>query len=171
HTASNVLANRQYAKWYHPDGSVTGLAPFFSWKSTRQMYTLRGFHQFTCILVIAEEYTHRVHTNMTSRWGQRHVAHCLNTLRDAVMCMADATPMSFVNGFQMGYITDEQAHMCRDWEGLRAWANDPKRGVRTRGPDGEGEGQLKPGNLFDFEYPSEIIPFPDLTEQERLGLA
>lgn len=135
------------------------------------MYTLRGFHQFTCVLVLAEEYTHRVNTNVTSRWGQRHFAHCLNILRDAVMCMADATPMSFVDGFQMSYVTENQAYMCRDWEGLRAWANAPERGVRTRVTGGEADGELGPGALFDFEYPSEIIPFPDLTEQERFGLA
>ncbi|KAG8157994.1 hypothetical protein KVR01_012266 [Diaporthe batatas] len=135
------------------------------------MYTLRGFHQLTCVLVIAEAYTHRVHTNTTSRWGHRHVAHCLNTLRDAVMCMADATPMSFVDGFQMSYVTDNQAHMCRDWEGLRAWANAPERGVRTRVTDTEAGNDLEPGALFDFEYQTEIIPFPDLTEQERVGLA
>lgn len=85
--------------------------------------------------------------------------------------MADATPMSFVNGFQMGYITDDQAYMCRNWEGLRAWANDPERGVRTHVADGSDDGKLKPGALFDFEYPNEIVPFPELTEQETSGLA
>lgn len=172
-TASNVLVNQRYAKWFHKDGTVTHLAPFFSWGSTRQVYTLRGFHQLSCVLALAEEYAHRVHTNATSRWSTRHVAHCLNALRDAVMCMADAAPVSFVGGFQTGYVTDDQAYVCRSWEALRAWANDPRRGVRTRVAAGDEPpgGQLKPGALYDFEFPDEILPFPELTEKERAGLA
>lgn len=173
--ASNVLVNQRYAKWYHPDNTTTRLAPFFSWNSTRQMYTLRGFHQLTCVLALAEDHAHRVHTNTSSRWSTRHVAHCLNTLRDAVMCMADATPMSFVNGFQMGWVSDEQAYMCRDWEALRAWANEPERGVRTmesldQAGDEEGS-HLHAGDLYDFEAVDEIVPFPSLSDEEMRGLA
>lgn len=186
HNSSNVLANQRYATWFHPPAddqapAATRLHPFFSWKTQRQMYTLRGFHQLSCVLVIVEEYAHRLHASnnsdsnsTSSRWGPGHVVHCLNTLRDAVMCMADATPMTFVNGFQMGYVTDEQAYMCRDWEGLRTWANDPVRGVRTSAEadvaDGTDDGELTVGALYDFEEPNEIVPFPKLTEAEAAGL-
>jgi hypothetical protein len=60
-------------------------------------------------------------------WGPEHVAHCLNTLRDAVMCSADATPISWVNGYEQGRVTDDQQAACRNWDDLRSWADEEGR--------------------------------------------
>ncbi|KAJ0345603.1 hypothetical protein KNSL1_008257 [Colletotrichum chrysophilum] len=62
-------------------------------------------------------------------WPPEHVAYCLNVLADAVQCTADATPLSFVNGFGSGHLTDGQQAWCRDWDSLRAWAADEERSV------------------------------------------
>ncbi|KAF9697565.1 hypothetical protein EKO04_003957 [Ascochyta lentis] len=82
-------------------------------------------------IVIAEEYGYRVN-NRSSQWTSGHVAHCLNTLREAVMCLADATPLSFLDGVGVGHVTDGKQGFCRDYSDLRRWANDPVRRTRTR---------------------------------------
>lgn len=99
---------------------------------------------------------------MSSQWSPKHVAHCLNAIREAIMCLADATPMSYVNGFAVGHVTDDQQFMCRDWTALRRWANEPERGIRYKNLS-------PPGSKFDKN--TEIIPFPQLSEEEKSGLA
>lgn len=90
------------------------------------------------------------------------MAHCINTLRDAIMCMADAQPLSYVDGYKNGHATDDQAMMCRDWEELHKFVNDPARGLRIKNvaPAGSKEDKMAP-----------IIPYPDLTEAELRGVA
>ncbi|KAG6353962.1 hypothetical protein INS49_005220 [Diaporthe citri] len=161
HNSSNVLVNGNYADWVHPDGNVTKLPPYYSTVSNRQTYIIRGFHQMHCLLSITEEYGFRYH-NMSSQWSPKHVAHCLNAIREAIMCLADATPMSYVNGFAVGHVTDDQQFMCRDWTALRRWANEPERGIRYKNLS-------PPGSKLDKN--TEIIPFPQLSEEEKSGLA
>lgn len=78
------------------------------------------------------------------------------------MCLADATPMSYVNGFAVGHVTDDQQFMCRDWTALRRWANEPDRGIRYKNLS-------PPGSKYDKN--TEIIPFPELSEEQKSGLA
>ncbi|OLN94034.1 hypothetical protein CCHL11_03393 [Colletotrichum chlorophyti] len=163
HNSSSVLANRRYGKTIRPDGSVTGLNPFFTWKKNdegRQLYTLRGFHHMHCLIVVAEEFAYHFHNQ--SKWTKPHIAHCVNTLRDAIMCLASAQPLSFINGYGVGQITDDQADMCRDWSALRAWGNDPARGIRVI--------DNAPPNVT-WENITEILPYPELSEMELRGLA
>lgn len=47
--------------------------------------------------IILEDIGYRVH-NMSSKWTSGHVIHCINTLRAAVTCLADATPISYIHG-------------------------------------------------------------------------
>ncbi|KAL0932756.1 uncharacterized protein CTRU02_211719 [Colletotrichum truncatum] len=161
HNSSNVLVNGNFADWHKPDGSIAKLPAYYSTVSYRQTYIIRSFHQMHCLISIAEEYGHRVH-NTSSQWAPQHVAHCLNAIREAIMCLADASPMTYVNGFAVGHVTDDQKFMCRDWGALRKWANDPVRGIRYK--------NLAPAGAKHDNY-TEIIPFPELSEMEKLGLA
>jgi hypothetical protein len=78
------------------------------------------------------------------------------------MCMADAQPLSYVNGYKNGHATDDQAMMCRDWEELHKFVNSPARGLRIK--------NVAPaGSKVDKMAP--IIPYPDLTEEQLRGLA
>ncbi|KAK6218506.1 hypothetical protein QIS74_06386 [Colletotrichum tabaci] len=161
HNSSNVLLNGKFADWKKPDGTVAKLPAYYSTVSNRQTYIIRSFHQMHCLISITEEYGHRVH-NVASQWAPQHVAHCLNAIREAIMCLADATPMTYVNGFAVGHVTDDQQFMCRDWSALRKWANDPVRGIRYK--------NLAPEGAKHDQY-TEIIPFPELSELEKVGLA
>ncbi|KAL2878363.1 hypothetical protein SGCOL_006334 [Colletotrichum sp. CLE4] len=161
HNSSNVLVNGNFADWKKPDGTVAKLPAYYSTVSYRQTYIIRSFHQMHCLISIAEEYGHRAN-NVSSQWAPKHIAHCLNAIREAIMCLADATPMTYVNGFAVGHVTDDQQFMCRDWSALRRWANDPVRGIRYKNVAPEGAG---------YDNNTEIIPFPELSELEKVGLA
>ncbi|CCF40735.1 hypothetical protein CH063_11222 [Colletotrichum higginsianum] len=154
-----------------PDGDVAEMEPFWPWEPRadgKQIYAIRGFHQMHCIVcepfaivdkkfernmgtfadqprpaqfVISEEFTFHYNRVNETKWTAGHVAHCINTVRDAIMCMADSQPLSFANGYKVGHATDDQAMMCRDWKALHAWS--------------------------DMIVP--IIPYPELTEAELKG--
>lgn len=111
--------------------------------------------------VLSEEFTYHYQTNDTM-WTAGHVAHCLNTIRDAIMCTADAQPLSFPSGYKHGHATDDQAMMCRDWEALHKFVSDPARGLRIKNV-------APPGSKMDKMAP--IEPYPHLTEAELRGLA
>ncbi|KAI1673237.1 DUF3328 domain containing protein [Pyrenophora tritici-repentis] len=136
HNSSNVLTNGYTATYRGNDGLVHDL-PTYRTSTGREVYILRSFHQIHCIIVIAEEYGYRVN-NRSSQWAPGHVAHCLNTLREAVTCLADATPLSFLDGVGIGHVTDGKQGFCRDYSDLRRWADDPVRRTRTRNVAPEG---------------------------------
>jgi len=59
-----------------------------------------------------------------------HMYHCLEHLRQVVMCHSDLTPMrfrwsSFVEG--RGMPVWEEPHTCRNWEKVRIWAEERRR--------------------------------------------
>ncbi|KAF3799862.1 hypothetical protein GCG54_00010055 [Colletotrichum gloeosporioides] len=153
--SSAVRINGRHARWVHDDGSTSTLQATFTPPSMGQdqVYFIRGLYQMRCIIVLLEACGTSIHreTNITDvvhktkangnktrehddddgvwHWPPEHVAYCLNVLADAVQCTADATPLSFVNGFGSGHLTDAQQAWCRDWDSLRAWAADEKRSV------------------------------------------
>ena len=53
-----------------------------------------------------------------------HVNHCLDAIRQDIICNADDTPRytGFVNGPPSSGLG--QIHMCRDWERLEQWAQE-----------------------------------------------
>lgn len=60
-------------------------------------------------------------------WAHAH--HCLDALRQAVLCQADSTLLSTDNyGLSFG---NGQVRMCRDWESLASWTgeNSPSQAV------------------------------------------
>ena len=53
-----------------------------------------------------------------------HLFHCLDGLRQDVMCVADDTPMPAAKTHHIG---DGQIRLCRDWNKLLAWSMQPKQ--------------------------------------------
>ncbi|OHF04558.1 hypothetical protein CORC01_00029 [Colletotrichum orchidophilum] len=167
HNSSSIFIrpDEPRAKRIKPDGNIAELPPFWPWdplEDGRELYAIRGFHQMHCIFVISEEFTYHYGRTNDSLWTAGHVAHCINTLRDAIMCMADAQPLSYVNGYKNGHATDDQAMMCRDWEELHKFVTDPARGLRIKNiaPAGSKNEKMAP-----------IIPYPHLTDPELRGIA
>ncbi|KZL70922.1 hypothetical protein CT0861_01311 [Colletotrichum tofieldiae] len=128
HNASNVRINGKYTSYMDFDSRRQPLPAYVTRKGS-ELYSIRAFHQMHCISIIFEDIGYRVN-NKTSKWEAGHVIHCLNTVRSAITCLADATPISYVHGMGKGHTTDDQQSHCRDFFALREWAHDPVRRVR-----------------------------------------
>lgn len=57
---------------------------------------------------------------------REHVDHCIETLRIALMCFGDTTPVLFYeNAFSTSGSSDfETLHRCKKWETLVDWVDD-----------------------------------------------
>jgi hypothetical protein len=53
-----------------------------------------------------------------------HMGHCLDSLRQDIMCTADDTLMPSVVQGELG---NNQVMQCRDWDALQRWAKEPER--------------------------------------------
>ncbi|KAL0932753.1 uncharacterized protein CTRU02_211716 [Colletotrichum truncatum] len=126
--ASNVRINGKYTTYMDFNDEKQPLPAYITRKGS-ELYSIRAFHQMHCVSIIFEDIGYRV-LNKTPKWETGHVIHCLNTLRSAVTCLADATPISYVNGMGVGHTTDDQQSHCRDFFALREWAHDPVRSVK-----------------------------------------
>lgn len=60
-----------------------------------------------------------------SPYAVGHIAHCLDFLRQDVMCTADDTLMPSIA--QEGGLRKNQIMQCRDWDALGRWAKEPTR--------------------------------------------
>lgn len=54
-----------------------------------------------------------------------HFGHCLESLRQDMMCLADDTPMPTID--KVHQIGNGQVRQCRDWDALVAWTQEPDR--------------------------------------------
>lgn len=57
------------------------------------------------------------HRDLDVPWG--HVTHCLDSLRQAVLCKVDSTLLYTKDAKVFG---DGQVHACHDWTSLVQWA-------------------------------------------------
>ncbi|KAF7794186.1 hypothetical protein EIP86_005317 [Pleurotus ostreatoroseus] len=55
-----------------------------------------------------------------------HVGHCINTLREAVMCSADISPIvwQWDDNKQKSVVNLDIPHTCRKWEPIAAWGRE-----------------------------------------------
>ncbi|PQE21335.1 Tat pathway signal sequence protein [Rutstroemia sp. NJR-2017a WRK4] len=99
-----------------------------------QRSTFSAFHQLHCLHAIREAYydaintsesrhSHSSHANMPSHTSPAHIRHCIDLIRQSLMCYADTTievKDEEINGVR-GFGT---VHMCRDWSGLVRWTEE-----------------------------------------------
>jgi hypothetical protein len=118
-----------------------GLPPTtrFPWDTERSVYYLKGLHDLHCLVRCAGR-THANITNLRQKLIRRaiaskhsgaeqhfsldHIYHCLDGLRQDIVCMADDTPMPAPAGHHIG---DGQIRQCRDWNHMIDWALEPER--------------------------------------------
>lgn len=60
--------------------------------------------------------------SMDQTFTTDHVFHCLDGLRQDIMCLADDTPMPAEVAHHIG---DGQVRQCRSWDKMKAWATRP----------------------------------------------
>ncbi|RWA04534.1 hypothetical protein EKO27_g10570 [Xylaria grammica] len=84
---------------------------------TKSTYTIAYWHHVHCIASVAKLYHNARSGTGKPEDDDEHMVHCLEVLRNAVMCLADTTPEDGVNWW-------ENTHQCRDYQQLRSWAAD-----------------------------------------------
>ncbi|PLB51571.1 hypothetical protein P170DRAFT_506552 [Aspergillus steynii IBT 23096] len=92
----------------------------FPWDHDKGVYLLQGFHNLHCLRTLFR-YAWTSEQRLPQRIAFSHILHCLDQLRQDVLCNADDTPR--YAGFQSPPGTGAgQVRLCRDWEQLERWA-------------------------------------------------
>ncbi|KAF1995266.1 hypothetical protein P154DRAFT_556871 [Amniculicola lignicola CBS 123094] len=108
-----IALHDEYAK-------EVGLGPStrFPWDTERSVYYLKGYHDLHCLKLIRKAIT-STSNNTTRSFSLNHILHCLEGLRQDIICAADDTPMPALDSHGVG---DGQVRQCRDWEKMTKWA-------------------------------------------------
>ncbi|KAH8703976.1 hypothetical protein BGW36DRAFT_313409 [Talaromyces proteolyticus] len=92
----------------------------FLWDKTKRVYYIKVFHQLHCLKAIRKTLHDFISTNSTLV-PLNHVEHCLDILRQDLMCKADDTPMIATHDGA----GSNQTMQCKDLSKLRAWVQAP----------------------------------------------
>ncbi|PQE13431.1 cytochrome p450 protein [Rutstroemia sp. NJR-2017a BBW] len=79
---------------------------------SKGIYMIDAYHQMHCLEVVR---------GVPQSTPFEHKFHCLDSLRQSVMCRADDTPLYTLGDFRSG---DGQLRSCRDWKLLSRWASE-----------------------------------------------
>ncbi|KAF7855390.1 hypothetical protein EAF04_010133 [Stromatinia cepivora] len=97
----------------------------FPWDpEAKGIYFLKAFHGLHCLKVLRKAFIDLERGNQVGS-SAGHVHHCLDALRQDMMCNADDTPMP-MNDFP-NKIGHEQVRMCRNFDQLIQWTKEPER--------------------------------------------
>lgn len=97
----------------------------------RREFGLSLFHQMHCLV--------RIRGAIRARKPSIHAHHCLNYLRQAIICEADSTIEPVVSSSGGRTIYAEVPRTCKDWEKVYALASDNyERTSERRRADSEG---------------------------------
>ncbi|KAL8900182.1 MAG: hypothetical protein Q9207_005818 [Kuettlingeria erythrocarpa] len=92
----------------------------FPWDTSKGIYLVNGQHNLHCLKNIRSAYM-EYHTGRNQSKSFAHVNHCLDALRQDIMCHADDTPRytTMTNDPESGV---GQVRQCRSWEQLQRWS-------------------------------------------------
>ncbi|CAN9100022.1 unnamed protein product [Alternaria alternata] len=93
----------------------------FPWDTERSIYYIKGIHDLHCLKLVRKAIVSK-HKGDPRPFNLLHIYHCLDGLRQDIMCTADDTPMPAPVAHQGG---DGQLRRCRDWDKLISWATRP----------------------------------------------
>ncbi|PQE26543.1 Tat pathway signal sequence protein [Rutstroemia sp. NJR-2017a BBW] len=96
----------------------------FPWDKEKSIWLLNGHHNLHCVKRIylsLKEYR----DGLPQSLPPQHIYHCLDSLRDQIICDADDTPRFTLSANEQGHFTGlHQERQCRDWNKLEAWAKE-----------------------------------------------
>ncbi|KAJ7239676.1 hypothetical protein C8J57DRAFT_1528018 [Mycena rebaudengoi] len=87
------------------------------------MFSLDIFHELHCLDVLRQQ----LHPGNNYRHvPQTHIRHCIGTIRQALMCAVDITPVvwQWSEKHKMAEQRDDIVHVCRDYDRIREWAGE-----------------------------------------------
>ena len=120
----------------------------FPWDDEKGLYFIKAIHDLHCIvragqwsgihgvisLITAQKVLRQAFINFERGLEQTvssgHVNHCLDGIRQDVMCKADDTPMPIT--MVRHSVGNNQVMQCRDWNKLVAWSYAPERNACFR---------------------------------------
>ncbi|KAF6788128.1 hypothetical protein CSOJ01_15098 [Colletotrichum sojae] len=89
--------------------------------------SLNVFHQLHCLNMLRKRiWSDEVYAADDELMGIEHLEHCIDALRQSLMCSADVTPIPWIwrEEDHEAKAVAEIAHTCRDFEAIRAWAKE-----------------------------------------------
>ncbi|KAH6678593.1 hypothetical protein B0J14DRAFT_688680 [Halenospora varia] len=101
------------------------IADRFPWNDKKGFYWISGFHDLHCLKIIRHSIS-EYRRGVSQSLAKGHISHCLDALRQRIICSASDTPMHSINGRPRA-TGDGMIMQCRSWEKLTAWANAPER--------------------------------------------
>jgi hypothetical protein len=143
-TSPNTISlDKEYTRKHNLSDSIP-----FPWDPSRGLYIIKAFHHMHCLVCaslpfmqprprknhwirpqknIRHAYNEALlsHPNQPQLIPPSHTYHCLDILRQDIMCRPDDTPMPTEQGRHK--IGDGQKRKCKDWSALVAWTQDAKR--------------------------------------------
>ncbi|KAH8725903.1 hypothetical protein GQ44DRAFT_615038 [Phaeosphaeriaceae sp. PMI808] len=147
-----------------------GLKPSipFPWDQSKGLYHVKAFHHIHCLKNVRRAYYDALENSPDVKplISPRHIDHCLDTLRQDIMCFADDTPMPTIN--ERHKIGNDQPRKCKDWDALVKWTQEPERQSCFKMID---EYRTVPNSLEEFAFCPEGSPHTNVMTKyfERWG--
>lgn len=81
------------------------------------------FHTLHCLNNLRKSFHPSYYPNKGYDTHKVHMNHCLDQLRQYVMCAGDMTPIptKYYPGKGRNYVLSDVPHTCRNFEALREW--------------------------------------------------
>ncbi|KAK3348677.1 hypothetical protein B0T25DRAFT_457724, partial [Lasiosphaeria hispida] len=104
-----------------------------------EMYSLSVTHQLHCLAVLRDVIIKYEKGDKSRFAGDGHEYHCLDYIRQAIMCSGDTT-LDYADDrvigqegqvTRYGFTGSNSTHQCRDWDFIRDFAEKHKAGDRT----------------------------------------
>ncbi|KAF2149149.1 hypothetical protein K461DRAFT_316047 [Myriangium duriaei CBS 260.36] len=100
------------------------------WDKSKGMYQLAASHAMHCVLVL-RKHVNQLQDGIAAEhqsYSYPHILHCLDALRETVMCDADPQPLEFSyvddgTGGRRTLLGASTTRSCRSWEDMLDWAN------------------------------------------------
>ncbi|KIX09227.1 uncharacterized protein Z518_00306 [Rhinocladiella mackenziei CBS 650.93] len=86
--------------------------------------TLDVFHQLHCLSMIRQRIWSTEETTPFGYVGDRHMDHCIESIRESLMCSSDISPRPYGWSEEFGEVlpVNQFLRTCRDFDALRDWA-------------------------------------------------
>jgi Mycotoxin biosynthesis protein UstYa len=108
------------------------------YNSENSIYLLSGFHHIHCLVWMLLQVRHyemhliclqtvvRDHiwhgkTHTKHEWSWPHINHCLDTIRQTLMCNIDTTLLGTTHADLRVFGDGHQPHTCKDFWGIKQW--------------------------------------------------
>ncbi|KAJ3497002.1 hypothetical protein NLG97_g2235 [Lecanicillium saksenae] len=94
------------------------------------LVTLEAFHHLHCLNQLRQQIYHEYYYPGVNEWNSTkrflHVDHCIDILRQVLMCQGDVSLVSYkwIQGHNRPWSEFDVDHTCRDWNAVMKWAGD-----------------------------------------------